>query len=443
MATSPSALSSGADAPPISSGGDISSELGQVLSDAYDSAAGSQETPPQGDETPGGEAPAAGEPPIAETEETPGGEAPTAQTQPGAEPASPYPLTEDGKSHLVPKAALPDLIAAQHFKQQVEQFFASPQEAQMAYLQSSDHRAMGNDWMNGSDAALRGVLAHWAGANHSANPAVQFKYQQSFSRAASMIPDVLAQINPQAYQQFEQGMMTRAIDRAYGRAAETGNPEDLKRAQELDWGVTGQYKTALPAADPVARQQAQLQSQQQQFEQRQETAMRRDVGAFNNTQVEGAKFAQLNALIDQTLAPIKDRYPEKAFADLRAGIQREVVDALKGQPEWWLEHQQMWDGLISDYRTTWRQGTPGANLQPRVTAYVNDFVSRAKRFLPAIAKDRIGQMTAAAVTRKTAGQPTRTNGQARPATPANGQPAKKLTSEEWDAALAKEFAGFR
>ena len=441
MATSPSVISAGADAPPVSSGGD--GELGQVLSDAYDSATSGQEPSQQTDESPGGEAPSTGEPPIAQTEETPGGEAPSAQAQLGAEPASPYPLTEDGKSHLVPKEALPDLIAAQQFKQQIEQFFASPQEAQMAYLQSSDHRAMGNDWMNGSDAALRGVLAHWSGANHSANPAVQFKYQQSFSRAANMIPDMLAQVNPQAYQQFEQGMMTRAIDHAYSRAAETGNPEDLKRAQELDWGVTGQYKTTLPAADPIARQQSTLQQQQQAFEQRQETAMRRDVAAFNTSQVEGAKFGQLNALIDQTLAPVKDRYPEKAFADLRAGIQREVVNALQAQPEWWLEHQQMWDGLIADYRTTWRQGTPGANLQPRIAAYVNDFVSRAKRFLPAIAKERIGQMTAAAVTRRPAGQPPRTNGQARPAAPTPGQPAKRLSSEEWDQEFAKAFANFR
>ena len=43
--------------------------------------------------------------------------------------------------------------------------------------------------------------------------------------------------------------------------------------------------------------------------------------------------------------------------------------------DWWREHQQTFNGIISDYRTTWDQGNPGANLQARVQSYVQSFVN--------------------------------------------------------------------
>ena len=53
--------------------------------------------------------------------------------------------------------------------------------------------------------------------------------------------------------------------------------------------------------------------------------------------------------------------------------------------------------LISDFQHTWRNATPGQGLQPRIQAYVNDFMNRANRVLGPIAQKRINAATAARV----------------------------------------------
>lgn len=423
------------------SGPDITGELGSLLSDAYDSAGG--------DESAGGEVSA--EPSGEITGETGDGQdvsaqpadsllQPDAVAQPGAD-ASPYRLTEDGKFYQVPKGELPTFQTAQKYHQQVSQYFATAQEAQTASLQAADLRIMSNDWASGSEAAIKGVLNHWAGGNHSQNPAVQQRYQQSFSKMASLMPEALKTVNPQAYGDMVQGMVSRAVELAYDRAVQTQNPEDLKRAQELDWGATGKYKTELPKADPAAQAQSQFQREKAEFESRQDSALKRDVGAFNQSAVEGAKFTQLGGMIDKQLEKIKGRYSEQAYGDLKAGIQRELVDKLRSQ-DWYTEHEQAFHGLMNDYRTTWKQGSPGQGLQPRVQSYIQDFVSRAQRLLPSIAQPRIGAATQAA-TRTRDGKFAATQPQSRP--PVQSQPASlpangnKLSSDEWESQWAAVF----
>lgn len=422
----------------VGSGSSGDAELGSFLSSAFDSAVAetgaTSETP---------ETPIETEPQLeASTPETVDAQSPTTEPEVPAGDSS-YPLSEDGKSLLVPKGELGAIQEARKFQEAVGQWFQSPEEAQTAYLQASDLRAMSNDWLNGSDASVQGVLAHWAGMNHSANPAVQAKYQASFAKMAQAMPDMLAKIAPSAYQGMVQGMLTRAVEAAYEKASQTQNPEDFQRAQELDWGVTGQYKTELPKHDPAKVAETAAQARIREFEQRQEIALKRDLTSFNNQAVEGAKFSQLNGMIDKILEPVKARFGETAFGDLRAGIQRELVQALQGQPEWWLEHKQTWEQIMDDYRTIWQNGQNPSSLQPRVSAYINDFVSRAKRYLPSIAQKRIAGATAVAKTTPRApnGQfsPTRQTAPTPPTT--NGQ--KRLSSAEWDAQFGELFKQFR
>lgn len=418
-----------------STGGDV--ELGSLLSSAFDSAVAETSETPETLEV------SEPEPQIGETDAT--AEPADVQT-PEVEAApsdSPYPVSEDGKSLLVPKGELSAIQEARKFQEAISQWFQSPEEAQTAYLQASDLRAMSNDWLNGSDASVQGVLAHWAGLNHSANPAVQAKYQASFAKMAQAMPDMLAKISPSAYQGMVQGMLTRAVEAAYEKASQTQNPEDFQRAQELDWGVTGQYKTELPKHDPAKAAETAAQARIREFEQRQEVALKRDLTSFNNQAVEGAKFTQLNGMIDKILEPVKARFGETPFADMRAGIQRDLIQSLQAQPEWWLEHKQTWEQIMDDYRTIWSNGQNPSSLQPRVSAYINDFVSRAKRYLPSIAQKRIAGATAVQKTAPRApnGQfsPTRQTAPTPPTT--NGQ--KRLSSAEWDAQFGELFKQFR
>jgi hypothetical protein len=434
-------------------GRDISSELGSVLGDAYDSATG--------EESPGGEG---GSPESLPTEtqfETPGGEAPTPQSQqrttqqaqtspqsqqsqqnqPTEQAQSPWPLSADGKAYNVPTAELPRLQSALQFQQQVGQIFSSPVEAQSAASQAFDLRSMTNDWVYGTDDAVSSVLNHWAGAN--SDPSQRAAYQRSFERMVTMAPSILQKMNPQAYQTFVSSQGKALVQSMYDKAAQTGNPEHLMEAQYVEWGLTGKYQDKAVAADPQVQARTQFEQQQREFDQRQDAAMRRDVGNFSNTAVEGPKFQQLNTAIDKYLAPVKDRFNEVAYQDLRSGIQRELMDSLMKQ-DWFTEHKQNFDQLMSDFRTSWQSGVPGKGLQPRVQAYLQDFMSRANRALPSIAAKRVN-----ATTQARAGAPNgrpsapqqrgadRSSAQ-QPATPANGQ-SKRLTSDEWDNQFAAAF----
>lgn len=426
------------------SGGDITGELGSLLGDAFDTASQEESQQPIGDDLSEGadlNEPAAQDPAQ--------NAAPDSQEgQPPADPNStPYPLSEDGQSYLVPKAELSSIQTDRTFAKEVGQYFASPQEAHISYLQASDLRAMGNDWMQGSDQAIQGVLSHWAGANHAHSPAVQAKYQASFAKMASMLPEQLKTVNPQAYGTMVDGMIGKAIERAYERAVQSQNPEDFKRAQELDWGATGQYKTELPKVDSRAAQETALEAKMREFNTRQDAALNRDIGNFNQQTVEGAKFKQLNGMIDKLLEPVKARYGDTAYADLRAGIQRELMTTLQNQPEWFLEHRQTWDQIMDDYKTSWKAGQGPQALQPRINAYVSDFISRAKRFLPSITQKRIGATTSAQRPRTPQGQFAPQARQGAPATPApNGSPAPtngRWSSDQWDQEWNKQFETFR
>lgn len=460
MATATSSLASSASLGgvgdvPLESGagssGNGDAELGSLLSSAYDEASGG--------DVPAGEAGTPESIPYEAPIETPPGEAPTspeAQAQPAQPQAgeSPYPLSPDGKAFMVPREALPALQSAQKFAETVQQWFGTPQEAQGAYLQASDLRTMQNDWVYGQPEAIKSVMAHWAGMNHQ-DPAIRARFQNSFSQMAQLMPSFLKTTNPQAYQaliggpaRFDangaeispaSGLLLSAVEAAYEKAAQTGNPEDLKQAQYLDYGATGKYKTELPRPDPNQQRMTEFERRSTEFEQRQSAALNRDVLAFNNNALEGAKFNDFRGAIDKVLAPVKARYSDVAYEDLKNGIQREVIDTMKANAEWWLEHEQTYHQLVEDYKHTWRGGNPGNGLESRIAAYKADFQRQAQRLLPSIAQKRIGAAT----------QRSRANngqfaapGQRAPQSPAaqapqgqNGTGDRRLSSDEWDAAL--------
>lgn len=422
-------MGSGASAPPMG-GGDA--ELGSLLGDAFDSAVGEGESLDAGGEAPPGEAGNEPSLPVETPVETPGGEAPTAQVE--AQPTDvPWKMSADGQSYLMPKGELPRLQNALKYSEAVGQIFANPMEAQSAAIQASDMRTLFNDWHFGTPESLRSVMNHLAGSNHT-DPAARAAYQRSFTQMAQMAPEMLRQINPGAYSQFVSSMGKSLTAQMYERAAQTGNQQDFLDAQAMDWALTGQYKTELPKTDPAAQARTQFERERAEFQARQEAGLKRDILSFNQNVVEGAKFAQLGTRIDALLAPVKAKFNDVAYADLKAGIQREAIDSLM-KSEWFTEHKQNFDQLMADYRHTWTQGSPGQGLQPRVQAYINDFLSRASRVLPAIAQKRVNATTQARVGRSPAApKPAATN---RPApAPSNGQPSARISSDQWD----KEFA---
>lgn len=427
-------------------GGGMDADFSSALGDAFDSAtsAGGDSAPSGGTADPALQT--AGNADLFPTEVAPVVDGqPNAQPQATADPAaSPYQLSADGNFYQVPKGELPQFQNAHKFHQAVSQIFQTPQEAQSASLQAADHRIMSNDWASGSDESLQRFINHFAGHDHSANPQMQQRFQQSFSRMATMLPETLKQVNPQAYESMGAAIVTGRIEAAYQKAATTGNAEDFKSAQEMDYGFTGQYKQDLSQVQKQTPQMSAEAQRMKEFESREANALKRDIGDFNQSAVEGPKFKQFGDMLDKTLAKIKGNYPEEAFNDLKAGIHRELIDTMKNQPDsWWTEHTQEWQRLMDDYRQVWKTGGDVKFLQPRVQSYAQSFVSRAQRLLPSIAQKRIGAATQAQARTRT-GQyaaPQPQTGQPAPAAaqqPSNG----RISSDQWNKEWASEFGSF-
>ena len=435
------------------SGGDISSDLGSTLSSAFDSAfADTPADTPAPDATPDPQPDAAPEP-IAEPADAtpepvtePEAAAPVATTPADA---TQYQLTPDGKAYQIPKAEFAHIQQAQKYHAQVGQLFPTPQDAHTSYQQASDLRTMLNDYITGSEPNIQAVMNYWAGGDHAPGSPIQQQFQNSFIKMAQHMPDMLAKLNPQAHEAMLNGMVTKAIDLAYDKAAASGNPDDLKRAQELDWGVTGQYKTELPKVDPALKAQQEFEQRQTQFNQQRDRMLDSQIKHYNQSQVEGAKFGAVNELIDKTLAKVKDRYTDIAYNDLRNGIQQELGKAMRGeqtatypngipgQREWFAEHKQAFDQLMNDFRTSWDPSNPGRGLEARAQAFRQSYVNRANQYLPSIAAPRITAATRTPGAARTA-QPARAPQRAAQQ-PATGAPApdpnKRLSNDEWQAEL--------
>lgn len=449
----------------ISTTGD--GELGSLLGQGFDQAFAEQEV---GD-TPPGEGGSAPTPPTPSPEPTPPGEGPSgsepARPQAEAQPAqpageqAPYPLSQDGKFYQVPKGDLQGIMDARNFSQAVQEWFPTPQDAQVASIQASTLRQMSNDWVTGEPGSVAQVLQYLSGAFHQ-DPAMAQRWNQSFQTAVQQMPQMLEQMNPDAFRSFvgasarfdaqgnqlspASGLLTKAVELAYARAAQSGNPEDFKQAQYLDFGVNGSYKNELPRVDPQAQQMSQFEQRQRDFNMRQEAALKRDSGLFDQTALNGARDKQLTAAIDALLKPVQGKYPETTYTAVRAAIEKEALATLQKSADWWSEHNQEHYALLKDFGTTWQQGAPGQGLQPRVQAYISGFMSRANRVLPAIVQKHLG---AATQTRTRAangqfqqGQPAQPAQTATPATPAqpNGSPHRgRMPADQWNKEWAELF----
>lgn len=436
-------------------------DFGADLASGYDSAisGGESELPSGGDEA----QPSWGDSELfkADQPETPVAAQPAvdpaATPQPGADAASPYTLSPDGKFYQVPKSELPQFQQAQKYHSEVGKLFSTPQEAQQAQVQASNHRMLTNDLRSGDPNAVQLVLNHLAGLDHGSNPQLQKQFQQGFAQMATLLPATLQKVNPQAYEAMGAAMITGRIEAAYEKAALSGNPEDFRSAQEMDYGFTSQYKTDISQIQKPQTQQVSEQERRiQESESRYAKALDRDFKDFQLNGVENPKFTQLNLSLDKTLEKIKSRYEPVAYEDIKENIRRELLDTVNGtraglspsdqanNAAWAFEHKQEHAALMRDYQDLWKNGGDVNTLRSRVQSYQQSFVSRANRLLPAIAQKRIGAATQAARARTQTGQFAADQPQTRqPAQQAATQQSGRTYREKADSEFAAHFDQFR
>jgi hypothetical protein len=398
---------------------DIHSELGQTLQSAIPEDLG-------GEETPGGEAGSEHSEFTPPVEETPGGEAPTSEAAEGA--TEPYPLSEDGKNYLIPKEQLADYTGLREYSTEVQNYFPTVSDAKVAAEFSTDFRSMQYDYESGDPANIDRTLQYWAGAN-AQDPYTRQRFQESFATMAQRMPQLLQQVNPQAHQQLAKTLAQNIVEKAYLDASTIADNDEREAAflaaKGMDWVLNRKYRTELPKHDPAAAaQQAQQQAERQRLqgiEQREAQLLDRDFKAFDASMIDGPKINAVWAEIDKVLAPVKAKYDEADYAELRNGLMADLTKTLKSgsNAEWFSTHTQEYQSLQRMFQKAWKSGQdPKSVLGQRAEYYKNDLLVRARRALPSLAAPRISKATASRVTNpKTATARPRTQNQPPAATP--------------------------
>jgi hypothetical protein len=192
-------------------------------------------------------------------------------------------------------------------------------------------------------------------------------------------------------------MVLRAkTNEAYDKARQTGDPNDLYRAQALDFSINGKYHESLDKIPQ--RQQAQpqdrIQQERQQLEQQRNEFATQRWQEFDTAVISGAKEAALNGAVDSAFKQFESVFAgspgllSAAKREATAQVQKE----LEKQFEWNRNQTVEEKDIQRDFLKAIRSGQK-TNLEPRAAALVDAYKARVSRALPGIVKSLIGERT--------------------------------------------------
>jgi hypothetical protein len=422
-------------------GGGAPMDLGALLDTGFDAAVGSDgdatgvpnadpvdDIAPPAQDAPGSETPVGDE------------AAPAAEPIIPVDPNNPYAMSPDGKGFVVPKTELPQLQGYKQYAEAVQQKFPTPADAEVAYAQSSDFQAILNDLQYGGETELDAVLGFLSGSN-ATDPQLQASMRAGFERLASRVPQILSKMNPQAHASHVDSMVQSRVEEMYRYAQESGNPDDLLNAQRLDWGLTGKYKTELEKLDPMRAQQEQLTRQQQAVQQQENQLLERDWSSFNKNSVDGPKWGEFNSAINKALEPIKASYAPEVFDAVRARIAQQVIEGMQKDFEFARTQNIVRTQIQKGYEGAWRNRQPTDALNPRIQAYTQNFMARARQILPSVAKPLLDKAAGKPAAPKAAAPPQQSPQNQPTQRAANGQfrPSPRISVEDALAATWKNL----
>lgn len=209
---------------------------------------------------------------------------------------------------------------------EISQFAPSLDVAKNHYERANDLRHMWADFTSNSPEGATGFLEYWKSQAPEAFPTM-------VTRALEMAP-------PEIQEQVSSAAIQSAIDAAYGHAAETGDPLDLYRAQGLEFGIHGKYRTkeqlaAAPKPDPVDVRLKEIETREAAWKS-QQAKQANDKWQSYQTDVVNKAYTELGTAIDSVLKPVTDSYKDnpQLLADLKNGIRNDVVNRVAQDAEW-------------------------------------------------------------------------------------------------------------
>jgi hypothetical protein len=350
-------------------------ELGDAIGSAIEETAIEPEAPTDGElfaeETPVE---------VTETSDTPEGEV-------AEDPNAPYKLTEDGSAYQVPKQDFEIMQGMREYAEKTQNLFPTVQDAEIARREALDLRAIRTDWTNGEQPDIDAILGYLSGVDET-DPTYQQQFRQSFAKMATRMPDYLRAVDQNAYGSLESAVIQQKTNALYEHAAKTQNPEDLFKAQQFDHAMTGRYKTEkdLPVHDPVAEERAKFEADRALIQRQRADMMNRDWQNFDATVANGSKMAQFKGEVEKLLDPLKGKYTERHINSIRKDVIDDTIAAMKRDSEWTREHMIEYTNIQKAYQAAWNNRQSADGLKPRIQRWQNDFLTRARRYLPSVAK---------------------------------------------------------
>lgn len=309
----------------------------------------------------------------------------------------PEQVEEDGRTAFkMSQARMQRFVAAKKLADGIAEFAPSVEAAKQHYQRASDFDAMEADFqnphelveVNGQEVpAARAWLDHWASVSPDGIGAV-----------AEMLPQFLAENRHPALQKIEQTVVSAQINRLYRQAATSGDPEDLARAQNADFALTGKFKQQV---DPVQQRNPQadtLQQREQILQQREAQTINREWKAFDSQNLTGAKEATLKSNLDKIFESpeVKQALKPTVLSALRDTVANQIQAKLTANTEWARNHSIRLRNIQREFTDAIRSNRE-TNLGPTAKALVADYDAQIRREIFAVAKPLLRDATQSVV----------------------------------------------
>lgn len=390
----------------------ISPDLESSISDFFANPGTPEASPSTATETP--DAAPAEEAQPAEPEQ-PQPEAAKPPTEEGQEPELAGDVDEEdidlaaleagpGKNVRIDKSRFRNIYQNHKMAREIQQFAPSVEAARGHYERANDLRNMYEDFTSGAPEGADKFLNFWRGQNPEA-------FSTLASRALNLAPQ-------NVQDQVRETMVQRTVDDAYQAAVSSGDPQDMYRAQMMDWTLTGKYKAkdAIPRPDPMAQERTRLEKLQQELDgrqkQEQESRWTTWTGVTNNTISDS-----LNNAIAEHLKPLEQAgYDARVLKALATDVRNEVINGIKKDQEWVREFNMDMNGArphLSDLSKS------QANRQ----ALVDFYMSRAAPLVRAAVKPLANKATQTALKQNQSAHDARAKSQDRREVTSGGRPS--------------------
>lgn len=333
-------------------------------------------------------------------------------------------FTDDAgrKYYNVKPERMRGFVTAKNFVKAIEEFAPTVEDAKAHFEGASDFRAMQSMFDSAEPQALGQFMNYW----HKGSP-------EAFSAMAQRLPAFLASQatnNPlaaQALGNIESQVNRVTINRIYDKARETGDPDDFKLAQAVDYAINGKYLETpdqIPTRQRQVDPQDQIRQREQQQDQREQQFANQRWEEFDKNYISGAKNTALTSAVDAAFKVAEQAFPAGILKAAKREAIAQITEAIEKSFEFNRNQKVETSDIQRDLVRAIRSGST-TNLEPRAARLVEEFKARVNRVLPGIVKPLIGDATKGVVQQSQATHNRLATGAQKTAPGAGGKPSPK------------------